>query len=88
MAIVKEKNALGWGENDEVWKWRTMLFDWEDELVQECFERLTSIVLQVAMGDRWVWKLQTFHCYTVSSAYNNLNEVEDIIYLTNSPFCG
>jgi len=65
------------GVNEEVWKWRRRLFAWDAELVRECVARLSNVVLQVAVMDRWVWKLHTSQRYTIKSAYNNLN-VDDV----------
>jgi len=35
------------------------LFAWEEELVRECVERLTSTVLQVGSADHLVWHLHS-----------------------------
>jgi hypothetical protein len=81
LATVSEMFELGWGVGGEAWKWRRRLFAWEEGLVLECVERVSSCILQVGMVDRWVWKLHTSQCYTVKSAYSfltasdtNLNE--------------
>lgn len=52
------------------------LFEWEDELVEECIERLTSIILQVDVEDRWIWNLHPSSCYTVNNAYKHLSEFD------------
>ncbi|GAU40836.1 hypothetical protein TSUD_287740 [Trifolium subterraneum] len=89
---VADMHGLGWGVGGEAWKWRRRLHAWEEELVLECVERLSNVVLQVNEHDRWVWKLHPSHCYTVRSAYAfltatdiNLNEgfnrTEDVDHL-------
>ena len=67
-ATVLEMYTLGWGVGGEVWKWR--LFSWEELLMGECVERLSVLVLQVGLVDRWVWKLHPSNKYTVQSAYS------------------
>jgi len=47
MATVAEIFSLGWGEDDEGWKWRRRLFGWEEEKVMECCEILINIVFVV-----------------------------------------
>lgn len=48
----------------------------EEGLVGECADRLSFIILQVGVDDRWVWKLHSSHSYTVKSAYNYLTAVD------------
>ena len=38
--------------------------------------QLNSVVLQVGSADQWIWHLHSSHCYSVSSAYNNLTNVD------------
>lgn len=45
----------------EAWKWRRMLFAWEDE----CVVQLSLVVLQVAREDIWAWSLHASNYYTV-----------------------
>jgi len=75
LATVSEMFALGWGDGSEAWKWRRRLFAWEEVLVGECVERLSVLVLQVGMADRWGWKLHLSNKYTVQSAYSYLTAV-------------
>jgi hypothetical protein len=84
LVTVSEMFELGWRVGGEVWKWRRRLLAWEEGLVSECTERVSSCILQVGTLDRWVWKLHTSQCYTVKSAYSfltttdtNLNEDYD-----------
>ena len=42
----------------------------------ECVERLSVLVLQVGLADRWVWKLHPSNKYTVQSAYSYLTAVD------------
>lgn len=41
MTTVAEMFDLGWVVNGEVWKWRKMLFSWEDDLVRAFVQQLT-----------------------------------------------
>lgn len=84
---VAEMNELRWRENGETWKWCRRLFAWE-ELVWDCIERLTSIILQVEVEGRWVWTSHSSSCYTVSSAYKYMSEVNAIKNQANSQFLG
>lgn len=68
-AIVGEMFLLGWGADGGAWRWKRILFVWEEELVGECVERLANFVLQVDMSDRCVWRLHSTQSYTVHSAY-------------------
>jgi len=54
---VEEMYVLGWEVDGEAWKWRRRLFAWEEGLVGECADRLSSIDLLDGVVDRWVWKL-------------------------------
>ena len=81
LVTVSEMCELGRGYGGEAWKWRRRLFAWEEGLVMECVERLSTGVLQVRTIDRWVWKLHETQCYIVKSALfyltainTNLNE--------------
>jgi len=67
---------LGRGFGGEAWKWRRRLFAWEEGLVVECVERLSSCVLQVGTINRWVWKFHPSQCYTVKSAYSYLTAID------------
>ena len=84
LASVARMNELGWGENCEAWKWRMRLFAWEEELVRECIERLTLVVLQEDIEDRWVLNLYSSSCYKVNNTYKNLSDVNDHINPNNS----
>ena len=68
LAMV-EMFLLGWEGDGEAWKWRMRLFAWEKGLVGECIDRFSSIVLQVGVADRCVWKLHSSQSYMVKSAY-------------------
>jgi len=76
LVTVAEMFARGWGVNGEAWKWRRRLFEWEEKLLGECIVRLTSFSLQVDRVDRWIWMLHDSNCYTVSSAYYFLTDIE------------
>jgi len=68
--------TLGWGVGGEAWKWRRRLFAWEELLVGECVERLSVLVVQVGLDDRWVWKLHPSNKYTVQTTYFYLTAVD------------
>lgn len=57
LATVANMNSLGWDVSGEAWKCRKMFFEWELELVKECVDLVTHVVLQVEEPDRWAWKL-------------------------------
>ncbi|GAU46898.1 hypothetical protein TSUD_296770 [Trifolium subterraneum] len=65
-------SAVGWGVGGAAWRWWRRLFAWEEELVEECIDRLSSYFLQDGVSDRWVWKLHPSKVYTVKSAYSYL----------------
>lgn len=74
--------VLGWGVNGEAWKWCRSLFVWEEEMVRECVERLSPIVLQVFLANRWVLKLHSSNYYIVSSVYNNFTAMDEASFMT------
>ena len=69
---VAEMSQLGWGEDGQAWSWRRGLFVWEEELVGELTLVLSTVALQVDNEDRWRWKAETSHVYSVCSAYKLL----------------
>ena len=78
LSLLKEETtfgmfSLGWGIEGDAWRWRRMLFAWEDELVGELRLLLHNVSLQVHRVDRRVWRLETPSVYTVRSAYNFLS---------------
>ncbi|GAU24627.1 hypothetical protein TSUD_289900 [Trifolium subterraneum] len=72
LITVSEMFTLGWGVGGEAWKWRRRLLAWEEELVVECVDCLSSVFLQDGVLDRWEWKLHSSKCYSVKSAYSYL----------------
>ncbi|MCI67551.1 hypothetical protein A2U01_0088810, partial [Trifolium medium] len=38
--------ALGWGVGGAAWSWRHQLWEWEEEMLEECRGFLSDIVLQ------------------------------------------
>jgi hypothetical protein len=49
---------------------------WEEELMGEFCELLSSVVLQVHVIDRWIWQLHASSKYNVSSVYNYLTSTD------------
>lgn len=47
---VAYMHFMGWEVNGNAWKWRRRLFEREEELVRECVDRLTHVVLQVKVA--------------------------------------
>ncbi|KEH29705.1 hypothetical protein MTR_4g049770 [Medicago truncatula] len=47
-----------WGEYGKAWKWRRMLFAWEEDLVKECVDLLSSVVLKGEVLDAGYVKLE------------------------------
>jgi hypothetical protein len=45
-------------------------------LLRESVTRLSNVVLQVMVLDRWIWKLHSSQRYTVKNAYKNLTVVD------------
>jgi len=67
---------LGWGVEGEAWRWWRRLFAREDELVGELSLLLQNVTLQVDKEDRWLWRLDLSHVFSVRSAYTwRLNPV-------------
>jgi len=55
LAIVTDMFLLGWDVNGETWKWRRRSYAWEEEeMMRECVDQLTNVVLQVEVAYRWV----------------------------------
>jgi hypothetical protein len=52
LTTVANMHFLGWEVNGEAWKWRRRLFVWEEDLVRECADRLSHVVLHVGVADR------------------------------------
>ena len=40
---------------------------WDEEPVGKCVEILNSVILQVEVRDRWVWRLHPSQCYNVKT---------------------
>jgi len=49
---------------------------WEEELVGECIVCLTNFSFQADRVDRWIWMLHDSNCYTISSAYYFLTDLD------------
>jgi len=80
---MSETFNLGWGVNGETWKWRRRLFAWEEEVLEECIDLLSTISMQVG-EDRWVWKLHSLNCYTMCRAYRSLTDDAGHYHVDNS----
>jgi len=73
------------GEGGQVWRWRRSLFVWEEELVGELKLLLHSVALQVDKEDKWLWKLETSHVYSVRSAYKLLTVQPPAVSVVSVP---
>ncbi|XP_024636621.2 uncharacterized protein [Medicago truncatula] len=58
-----------WGE---VWRWRRSLWQWEEELLDECRALLLDVSLNPIVSDSWVWLPDPSGGYTVRGAYSLL----------------
>ncbi|XP_024630905.2 uncharacterized protein [Medicago truncatula] len=58
-----------WGE---VWRWRRRLWEWEEELLDECGALLLDVSLNPIVSDSWVWLPDPSGGYTVRGAYSLL----------------
>ena len=65
---------LGWGQGGETWKWRRRVFDWKEEMVGECCELLSNVVLQDDGIDKWQWRLELNKCYSDCGVYEFYNK--------------
>lgn len=54
LVIVEDMFSMGWGVNGEACKCRRRLLVWEEELLWECVNRPTSVVLQSGSADHWI----------------------------------
>jgi len=70
-SVEKMWRVLGADEGRES-LWRRRLFAWEEESVRECSVLLHNFVLQENVEDRWTWRLDPTHGYSVRGAYRFL----------------
>jgi len=66
---VFEASQLGWGEDGETWKWRMVLFTWEEEMVGELCLLLQNVILQVDKYDKWLWNLESSKDFVTPSLF-------------------
>jgi len=52
------------------------MFAWKEELLRECVDMLSNVILRAEMEDWWVWNLHLSKWYTVKSAYENFASVD------------
>ena len=50
---VADMRELGWGEDEEGWRWHRRLWVWGEEMVRECSSLLSNVHLQVDTVDTW-----------------------------------
>jgi hypothetical protein len=72
LCTVAQMLAREWVVGDEDWRWRRILWVWEEELLVECMNMLLSVMLQVDSIDVWQWIPDPAAGYTVSGAYRLL----------------
>jgi len=70
-SVEKMWRVLGEVEGRES-LWRRRLFSWEEESVSECYVLLHNFVLQENVEDKWTWRLDPTHGYSVRGAYRFL----------------
>ncbi|KAK2395676.1 hypothetical protein QL285_057389 [Trifolium repens] len=75
---VAEMYALGWEAGGEAWAWRRQLWAWEEEQLRECQTLLLTVTVQVAVPDRWQWRLDPALGYSVRDAYQLLTSQDSL----------
>ena len=60
---------LGWGEGDEAWRWRRRLWEWEEELLEECRLLRVDVSLQPFTYDVWQWLPNPSGGYSICGVY-------------------
>ncbi|GAU41069.1 hypothetical protein TSUD_284390 [Trifolium subterraneum] len=79
LKMVAKMRDFGWGSGGAAWLWRRQLWVWEEEMVAECRDLLSNIVLQTTKADKWVWRHDTGGGYTVQGAYNLLTRTDMVV---------
>ena len=79
ISTMAEKFSFGKGEDGEAWKWWHRLLAWEEDQVRECCVILTNVVLQPSTHDMWLWHLHSSHKYNVTSVYNYLLSLVNLV---------
>lgn len=51
------------------WRWRRRLWDWDEELLGECWLLLFDVTLQEQTSDQWRWRLNPCGGYSVRGVY-------------------
>jgi len=56
----------------EAWKWRSRLWAWEEELLEECMTLLFGVSLETNFSDQWLWLPDSSGGYSDRVAYHLL----------------
>lgn len=72
MTTIARMFGWGWEEGGEAWKRRMRLWAWEDDLVVECRNMMSDVLLQVDAYDYWRWNYDSVAEYSVSGPYRLL----------------
>ncbi|WJX36765.1 hypothetical protein P8452_24608 [Trifolium repens] len=75
-STVAAMSDLVWEVGGAAWVWRRPLWAWEEELLGECRNLLSDLVLQPNVVDKWLWRHDPGDGYTVRGAYSLLTRTE------------
>jgi len=68
---AKVAELENWTNGDWVWHfvWRRSFYDWEKSLVEQLFQMLQGVKLELGEADSWVWKVGGLQTFTINSIY-------------------
>ena len=77
---VKDMFLLGWGEGGDAWRWRRRLWEWEEELLEECRLLLVDVSLQPFTYDVWQWLRRLFdlRCDAMLTTHDTPQDRQDV----------
>jgi hypothetical protein len=76
LSTVADMSALGWEAGGAAWAWSCPLCMWEEELLGECRNLISALVLQPDVAAQWQWRNDPGGGYTVRGAYTLLTRTE------------
>ena len=65
LITVADMCVLGWEVGGGAWRWRRVLWTWEEEMLEECRKVLDGVIVQANILDRWQWDPDIHEGYTV-----------------------